>query len=703
MNGKNLILTVLAGFALAACGASSRIPEGSYRLAGNKVKVEGREVSSSELTSYITQKPDNSLLGFRKRSSQPVIHDDGQVAASAENIVNHLEYIGYYGSKVTSDVKLKKNKAYVTYHVYPGKRYTIRSIDIELPDDEEFRTEFESDRSRFTIKEGQFLSESSLEAEAERSAEFFRNRGYYGFDKNYYFCEADTLSHDGTAALTMAIRNYPRHGSPDEAKPHRKFSIGNVTLSYPREIPIRPHILEELNVLRPGMPYTERAVNATYSRLSNLSVFNSVNVTMNPVSDDVVDCDINLLNGNVQGFKANLEASVNSTGLFGISPQINYFHRNFFHGGELLNLGLKGNFQFKMNEPVRSTEFSISSTLRIPKLIGLPNSLFRGPNLPHTDITAGFSYQDRPEYKRMMITTSFGYTGNLGRNFFYQFYPFQANIVRLFSVTESFAERLVEDLFLLNAYSDHFDVGLGGMLYYTTDASAIPKRSYRYGRLNFDVSGNVLSLFNSAMPTDEYGQHTIWEVPYAQYVRGELQLGQTLRFGGGETQAVALRFLMGAGYGYGNSTTVPFEKQFYAGGANSMRGWQARALGPGRVEPWTEYFLIPSQMGDFKMEANVEYRFPIVWKLEGALFLDAGNVWDLRRSDFSEGSNFSFDTIAADWGMGIRVNLDFILVRIDTGFKVYEPCRPADERLVGPEQWLKSGNFAIHFGVGYPF
>ena len=703
MNGKNLILTVLAGFALAACGASSRIPEGSYRLAGNKVKVEGREVSSSELTSYITQKPDNSLLGFRKRSSQPVIHDDGQVAASAENIVNHLEYIGYYGSKVTSDVKLKKNKAYVTYHVYPGKRYTIRSIDIELPDDEEFRTEFESDRSRFTIKEGQFLSESSLEAEAERSAEFFRNRGYYGFDKNYYFCEADTLSHDGTAALTMAIRNYPRHGSPDEAKPHRKFSIGNVTLSYPREIPIRPHILEELNVLRPGMPYTERAVNATYSRLSNLSVFNSVNVTMNPVSDDVVDCDINLLNGNVQGFKANLEASVNSTGLFGISPQINYFHRNFFHGGELLNLGLKGNFQFKMNEPVRSTEFSISSTLRIPKLIGLPNSLFRGPNLPHTDITAGFSYQDRPEYKRMMITTSFGYTGNLGRNFFYQFYPFQANIVRLFSVTESFAERLVEDLFLLNAYSDHFDVGLGGMLYYTTDASAIPKRSYRYGRLNFDVSGNVLSLFNSAMPTDEYGQHTIWEVPYAQYVRGELQLGQTLRFGGGETQAVALRFLMGAGYGYGNSTTVPFEKQFYAGGANSMRGWQARALGPGRVEPWTEYFLIPSQMGDFKMEANVEYRFPIVWKLEGALFLDAGNVWDLRRSDFSEGSNFSFDTIAADWGMGIRVNLDFILVRIDTGFKVYEPCRPADERLVGPEQWLKGGNFAIHFGVGYPF
>ena len=702
MNGKNLILALLAGVLSVSC-ATTRLAEGEYRLAGNKIKVEGKQVSSSELTSYLAQKPSASLFGIRKRGTQPVLLSESQVKASEDNIRSHLEYIGYFGSQVTSDVRYKDKKAFVTYYVVPGKQYTIRSIDYELPEDPEFRAEFEADLPRTTIKEGQILSESSLEAETVRSAEYFRNCGYFGFDKSYYFCEADTLSHDGTAALTMAIREYPRGGSPDNAKPHRKFTIGDVTLSYPEEIPIRTYILEELNVLRPGMPYSERAVNATYSRLSNLSVFNSVNIAMNPVSDDVVDCDINLLNGGVQGFKANLEASVNSTGLFGVSPQLNYFHKNFFHGGELFNLGLKGNFQFKLREPVRSTEFSVSSTLRIPKLIGLPNSLFRGPNLPHTDLSLGFSYQDRPEYKRMMINTSFGYTGSLGRNFYYQFYPFQANIVRLFSVSDSFADRLVEDLFLLNAYSDHFDVGVGGMLYYTTDASAIPKRSYRYGRLNFDISGNVLSLFNSAMPTNMMGQHTIWEVPYAQYLRGELQLGQTLRFGDGDTQAVALRFLVGAGYGYGNSTTVPFEKQFYAGGANSMRGWQARALGPGSVEPWTEYFLIPSQTGDFKMEANVEYRFPIVWKLEGAVFADAGNVWDLRKTVGFEGSNFSFDTIAADWGLGLRVNLDFILVRIDTGFKVYEPCRPADERLVGPELWLKGGNFAIHFGVGYPF
>ena len=702
MNCKNLILPLLAGLLATGC-ATQRLAEGEYRLAGNKIKVEGHGVSSSELTSYLAQKPNTSIFGIRRRNSPLVVYDERQMQATVSNMENHLEYIGYYGSVVRSEVQYKRNRAYVTYYVTPGKQYVIRSIDFELPDDEEFCQEFERDQRRITVKEGQFLSEASLEAETVRSAEFFRNRGYYGFDKSFYFCEADTLSHDGTAALTIAIRDYPRNGSPEEAKPHRKFTIGNVTMSYPREIPIRTNILEELNILRPGMPYSERAVNATYSRLSNLSVFNSVNVTMNPVSDNVVDCDINLLNGGVQGFKANLEASVNSTGLFGISPQLNYFHKNLFHGGELFNMGLKGNFQFKPKDDVRSTEFSISSSLRIPKLIGLPNSLFRGPNLPHTDVSLGFSYQDRPEYKRTMITTSFGYTGNLGRNFYYQFFPFQANVVRLFSVSDSFLERLTQDLFLWNAYSDHFDMGVGGMLYYTTDASAIPKRTYRYGRLSFDLAGNVLSLFNSAMPTNEYGEHTIWQVPYAQYVRGELQLGQTLRFGDGDNQAVALRFLVGAGYGYGNSSTVPFEKQFYAGGANSMRGWQARALGPGGVEPWTEYFLIPSQTGELKMEANVEYRFPIFWKLEGALFGDVGNVWNLRGTDITERSGFSFDTIAADWGLGLRVNLDFILVRIDLGAKVYEPCRPADERLIGPEQWLQSGNFALHFGVGYPF
>ena len=724
MNRKSALFVFLTAALAFSCSTTRVLPEGKYRLVSNKIKVDGKQVRSSELAAYLAQKPQSSLLGLspsvsiynwadtadtrwnrflRKFGSAPVVFDPAQVESSIDHIGNHLEYIGYYGSAIRSEVEYKGKRAYVTYYVHPGQRYKIRSIAYELPDDEEFRKDFEMGQRRTTIKEGQFLSESALEEETERSAQFFRNRGYYGFSKSYYFAEADTLSSDGTAALTLAIRDYPRSGSPEQAQPHRKFRIGEVTLSYPAEIPIRTSVLEDLNILRPGMPYSERLVNAAYSRLSNLSVFNGVNVTMNPVSDDVVDCDIVLQNGSVQGFKANLEASINSTGLYGISPQLNYFHKNLFHGGELLNLGLKGNFQFKPQEAVRSTEFSISSTVRVPKLIGLPNRLFRGSNLPHTDISLGFSYQDRPEYKRTMITTSFGYTGSFRRNFFYQFYPFQANIVRLFSISETFMDRLYTDPFLLNAYQDHFDMGVGGMLYYTTDASTIPKRSYRYGRLSFDLSGNVLSLFDGMMPVNEWGQRTIWQTPYSQYVKSELQLGQTLRFGDADDQALAFRFLIGAGHAYGNSSSIPFEKQFYSGGANSMRGWQARALGPGREEPLTDYFLIPSQTGDLKIEANAEYRFPVTWKLEGALFADAGNIWVLNQSEVFAGQNFSFDTIAGDWGFGLRLNLDFILVRIDLGMKVYEPCRPVGRRWIGPTDWLRRDNLAIHFGVGYPF
>ena len=724
MKCRKVILALLGVALAASCSTTRNIPEGEYRLAKNRIKVDGKKVSSSELSSYVIQKANTSILGyspglavynwadtsdtwlnnlFRKIGSAPVIFDSTRVAATEENIANHLEYIGWYRSTVTSEVEYKGKRAYVTYHVHPGTRYKIGSIRYELPQSKEFADDFAADLRRTGIKVGQYLSESALEEETERSAKNFRDRGYYGFNKSFYYFEADTLKGDGFADLMMAIRDYPRGGNPDQAEPHRKYRVGDVRLSYPAEVPIRTSILENLNILRPGMPYSERIVNAAYNRLSNLSVFNGVNITMTPVSEDVVDCNIALQNGSVQGFKANLEASVNSTGLFGISPQWTYYHKNLFHGGELFNLALQGNFQFKPNESVRSTEFSVSSSLRFPKFIGLPNRYFRGPNLPHTDLNLAFSYQDRPEYKRTMISTSFGYTGSLGRNFFYQFYPIQGNVVRLFSIDESFFEKLVTDVFMLNAYSDHFDLGVGGMLYYTTDASAIPKHSYRYARLNFDVSGNVLSLFNSAMPTNAYGARTIWETPYSQYVRGELHLGDTFRFGGADNQALALHFVIGAGHAYGNSMTIPFEKQFYCGGANSMRGWQARSLGPGSMEPLTEYFVIPSQTGEFKMEANVEYRFPLFWKLEGAAFVDAGNIWDLTLTEFMKAAAFSFDSIAADWGLGLRVNLDFILVRIDWGAKVYEPYRPVDERLIGPADWLKRGNFALHFGVGYPF
>ncbi|MBQ6291541.1 MAG: BamA/TamA family outer membrane protein, partial [Bacteroidales bacterium] len=388
------------------------------------------------------------------------------------------------------------------------------------------------------------------------------------------------------------------------------------------------------------------------------------------------------------------------SGLMGISPQLSFYHKNIFHGGEWLNLSFMGNFQFMLHDPIRSNEFGVSAGLSFPKFLGLPYSFFSGPNIPRTEINLSYNYQDRPEYTRNIFSTSFGYSGIL-RKLSYQFYPLQLNVVQLSHMDESFYKTLSRNPFMRYAYQDHFDAGVGGTFYLSSSSEAIPSESYRYLRLTTDLSGNVIGLFKPMMKTDDEGRGLIFGIPYSQYVRAELTLGRTWMFGRGDRQAIATRLLAGAGHSYGNSSVLPFEKQFYAGGANSMRGWQARALGPG-MSPMNESFIIPSQTGDMKLEANVEYRFPMFWKVEGALFVDAGNVWTFKQDDPK--SKFDLDTlgdsIAMDWGLGLRVNLSFLVLRLDAAKKLHDP---AVQKWLGPDDWQKKGSGAIHFGVGYPF
>ena len=206
----------------------------------------------------------------------------------------------------------------------------------------------------------------------------------------------------------------------------------------------------------------------------------------------------------------------------------------------------------------------------------------------------------------------------------------------------------------------------------------------------------------------DLNEHQIWGTSYSQYIRGEFTAGKTWVFGKNNKQAIATRFLIGAGHAYGNSKTIPFEQQFYSGGANSLRGWQARAVGPGCAQRDT-VFVIPNQTGDMKIEANLEYRFGMFWKFNGALFFDAGNIWYLRNSGLSSFEDGRFSSrnilggIAADWGLGLRLDLNFILVRVDMGMVVRDPSKAPDQRWVGPSGWFRRDGFAVHFGVGYPF
>ena len=720
---QSLILGALISAFIISCSTTRSLQGDQYRLAGNKIEItNNKEFNPNLLTPYLKQKhrgwsPFQYVYNWtngkgkgwdrfvQKIGVAPVIYDPDMVDSSIDNIDNHLEYLGYYGSDVNSSIKVKRRNVRVTYHVTLGEQIPIKAIDIVLPEGGDFEKDFLADTASMTVRPGSYLSEAALEKESERSSAAMRDKGYYTFNKNHYFFEADTLSVPDSALLQLTINEYTRNETPEDAVSIRKFYFDTVTIDYPKTLKIRKKVLTGLNTIEPGHTYSASEVSNTYSRLSALRVFSSVNIGMTQSDTNKVNAAISLSQSKMQGFKVNLEASINSSGLFGISPQISYYHKNIFRGGEWLNLGFMGNFQFKFQDKVRSNEFGVSAGLSFPKFFPLPYRYFKEA-VPRTDVNISYNYQNRPEYTRNIISTSYGYVGNVKNRFYYQVYPIQMNIVNLFNLDQEFYNTLANDPFLRNAYQNHFDLGSGGTLYYTTNSESIPKTTYFYTRLQLDIAGNLLSAFKPFMNRDSNGAGMIWNTPFSQFVRTEITLGRTWVFGKRDGQSIATRLVAGAGYAYGNSSALPFEKHFYGGGANSLRGWQARTVGPG-LSAMDKSFVIPNQTGDMRLEANIEYRFDIYWKIAGALFVDAGNVWTLQGADTEENRLARFrwktfgESIAANWGAGIRLDFGFLLLRLDLGLRVHDPARA--DKWVGPDKWFKRDGYALHFGVGYPF
>ena len=679
-------LSVLAAAVLAvSCGPAGKLADGEYQLARNRVEfVRGSDLKAGDVSPYIKQQPAAFSI-----KPELVVYDPDLVDASVESIKNHLDYIGWYNSGVESEVSVKKRKVTVTYRITPGDRYTLSTVTYDLPPGgDEFAYDFYADTIHSPVRRGMLLSESALATESERYASYLRTKGYFGATKSLFSYVADTLSHDGTAALDVLVR---------DKTPMHKYKIASVDISYPKDLNIREKVLRSLNTVKPGATYSETEIDKTYTRFSAMKLFNSVGIELTPVGEDEVDCQINLSRTELQGYKVNMEMSTNSTGLVGISPQLNYFHKNVFRGGEWLNLGFTGNFQFRLSDHTRSNEMGFSAGLSLPRFLGFRTSQLRGANIPRTEFNLSYNYQDRPEYTRDLFSASFGYSGMTRGRLTYQLYPLQINLVDLYNIDPDFEiNTLIRNPYIEYSYQDHLDAGVGGMVYYSTSPEIIPKTTYSYIRLSLDLSGNVLNLL-----TKDY---KILGVPFTQYARTELTLGHTWRVGKDDASAVATRLVGGIGYAYGNSTVLPYEKKFFVGGANSMRGWQSRTLGPGG-EPQGEGFIIPSQVGDVRLEADIEYRFPLFWKLGGAFFAEVGNVWDLKYT--GDWGGFSLKSLAADWGFGLRADLGIIVVRVDAGVKLRDPAH-IEERgyapaWIGPADWLNLDTYAVHFGVGYPF
>ena len=737
---------------VAACSTTRVVPEGQYRLVDNTVNVVNKgdypKYQSSDIDKYIRQKPNSYFFGkwnpfiyvynwsngkgggwdrfVQKLGQAPVIFDPTQVESSISNMETHLNYLGYYHSDVTDSLKAKNKKMTVVYNVTLGKQYPIAEIKYDIQDST-LRQLYMADTTNSVIKRGMPISEKSLDAESVRATSLFKENGYYSFSKNYFFFTADTLTVRDSAILEISIKDYTRNELERNAKPHKQFHIGQVTIYpvsdviryraaltkkatqkldtlqvgekmyvlYDKKLGVRPSILTKMNRVVPGNLYKESVVNNTYQRFSNMNLFSSVNVSLDQVTSDTVDCNIRLIPAKEQGYKLNLEASTNSTGLIGISPALSYYNRNIFNGGEWLNLSFSGNFQFGIKDPVRSTEFGTSANISLPTFFLFPDTFFSNV-IPRTDFTVAYNYQERPEYTRNMITAQYGYSWNsASKNWGFQIYPARVNIVKMSNQSPTFNE-MIQNPFVKDSYIDHFDVGGVYHASFYSDPSLNPKHTNYKATFRLDVAGNLLSAFNKLMPVDSTGSRTVWNSPYAQYVRAEGSYTHTWKFGKRERMAVAARFLAGGGFAYGNSNALPFEQLFWSGGSNSMRGWQARSLGPG-ITPMDSTLTIPNQTGDMKLEANLEFRFPLFSIFYGALFFDAGNVWIKR--EITDLKSFT-NGIALNTGLGIRLDIQFVVVRFDWGLKLREP---AEQMWYGPKDWFKKGGNTFQFGIGYPF
>jgi len=752
--GYTLIYTITL-LIVVSCGTVKMLPEGTTRLKDNKIDItNSKKVQEADLEPYIRQKSNSNFIfavnpflhiynwsngkgkGWDKFvqsiGQAPVVFDSTLVVKSEENIHNHLEYLGYFNSIVSHKTVTKQRQSVVNYIVVLGRSYRIKSMEYAIRDSN-IRKIILADTANSLIKRGDFLSEKQLIGESSRIESLIRNNGYYNFSKNYIFAEADTITHKSEAQLLIRIDNYTRNESPKDSREHKQYyirkvnvysdynpilsdtekqlrdsvKIDNLTIFNNGKPNFRPKVLAKMNRLIPGELYKENIANKTYDRLVALRNFSGVNLQFDEVKTpdgvvkkrEEVDCTIRLTPSKPQGYKINLEASSNSNNLWGVSPAISYYHKNLFKGGEWLTLGLMGNFQFKLSDDTKSTELGVSAGMSVPSFLLLPDRIFKS-TVPRTEVGITYNYQSRLEFTRNLISLNYGYNWQMGDRFFYRVDPIQLSIIKLFNLSSSFYQSL-SDPFLKDAYKNHFDLGAGATIFYTTDASPNPKKSYFYARWVNNISGNILSLFNKSLPVDSTGFRTIWNTQYSQYYRSDFTAAYTWKFKG--KSSFATRFNIGVGFAYGNSSSIPFEKLFYAGGANSLRGWQSRSIGPGSSQIDTT-FSIPNQTGDFKLELNAEYRFGLFWKIEGALFADAGNIWNLKIKEGREeallSSDTFFKTIALNWGTGLRLNLDFVILRLDLGIIAYDP-RVA--KWYGMKDLFKKDTYAFQFGVGYPF
>ena len=703
--------------------------------------------------------------GLRKNGEPPVIWQQAKTIRTKQEFDLFLRSKGYYYADITDTVIFKNRKAKVIYNVESGWAYKINDISYVIPDTAIARIVL-ADTTHSIIKRGMLIDEETLRDEIQRIEINLRNKGYFSFSRDHITPQLDTFYRSMHANLYFLFRAHTEANADNHVveMPYPQYVVRNVTVNaslnmqnlletanlhrnvsdtlrqgevnfiMPPDFPVNANTINRAIFIHQGSLFRISDVNSTYQHLNGLRNFQQITSEFNEVQGQSgmqtreLDCMLNLLPFTRMRIDYEMQGT-NSEGNFGGGLRLNYQNRSLLGNAEFFDLRLHGaieavsttesSLQFKAK-----MEYEAEAMINIPKfLLPFHSNQFAQRHNPRTIFSILYNYQQFPEhYVRTIFSTYLGYSWRERiNNHFIK--PLDIYFVQLPYISPAFQSRLNRYPRLRNSYQSHMVISSNYMFVRDLRNAKRDNNAF-FIRTNFETAGLLLNAaYQMTRQTREPGKSfEAFGNDFSQFIKGDIDFRYYHTIN--ENNRLVARIFTGVGFPYGNSKNIiyneedgttktvavmPFEKKYYAGGANSTRGWRLRSLGPGSYAG-TALPSYPNNTGDIKLEANLEYRFRLIWRIEGALFTDVGNIWDMYNDDDRPGANFEFNRfyreISVSGGTGLRFDFTFFVLRADIGMKLRDPAgngRWAFTQKLDDGKRFGREDLNFSLGINYPF
>ena len=755
----------------SSCSNTKYLKEGEFLYTGAEVKVKGDSLSKSDRKELKAQfeenlipKPNKSFLGLRpklyfyntteepksdkgfrywkkyKLGEPPVLLGDVDQEFNRNIIVNYAENKGYFNAKASSDTISDNQKAEVVYDVNVGSRYQISKVTY-AKDSTSINHSIQSLKEESLIKAGDYFDLDIIKAERNRIDSKLKENGYYYFHPDNIIVQVDsTVSKNQKAELIVKLKNntpeqaknqytidrvivFPNYNLQDVRRgkysiPLASDSLSNATYYNDYYVidpqnTFKPKVFERALYFKKGDVYNRADHNLTLNRLISLGIFKFVKNEFIPseTNQNQFDAYYLLTPRELQSLRLETLGRTNSANYGGGEVNLNWTHRNFFRGAEQLKVAMYGAFDVQLGGNKEGNNIFRAGTnaqLSFPRIIAPFKFQSSSAFVPRTNISLGYEFQSRTQlYTMHSFNTSFGYLWKENAKKEHDLKVFDATLVYPEKVTPKYEEQIENNPFLQRAIEKQLI--FGPQYTYTYTNTMLPDKNTFYYRGLLDLSANITGLIMGAN-VDKGNQKEIFKIPFSQYAKMEHDLRWYHKIS--EKQSFASRFIAGIAYPYGNSEFMPFSRQFFVGGSNSIRAFRARTLGPGSYDPRSQpadFFF--DQAGDVKLELNAEYRANLVKFLNVAAFVDAGNIWLINNDEKRPGGKFSKDflsEIAMGAGVGLRLDFNILILRLDFSVPIRVPYYDKGDRWMfdkinfGDKSWRKD-NLMLNIAIGYPF